>query len=141
MHLLQPCLNIPGFHTCDDVQGVYFAFCIFTILSVQGLRDTHIPIYIVFCLVRQPLVRSSLTKSLSTLSSSTTPWNNGWSYSAVSIFICYKHIEVYVCSMHACKVVFVIHQFMGCLSILLWPKLFPSMAYDGFQNSLHWKTR
>ena len=43
--------------------------------------------------------------------------------------------------MHACKVVFVIHQFMGCLSILLWPKLFPSMAYDGFQNSLHWKTR
>ena len=35
--------------------------------------------------------------------------------------------------MHACKVVFVIYQFMGCLSILLWPKLFPSMAYDGFQ--------
>ena len=34
-----------------------------------------------------------------------------------------------------------IYQFMGCLSILLWPKLFPSMANDGFQNSLHWKTR
>ena len=34
-----------------------------------------------------------------------------------------------------------IYQFMGCRSILLWPKLFPSMANDGFQNSLHWKTR
>ena len=59
MHFSQPCHNIPGFHTRDDVQGVYFAFCIYTILSVQGLEYTHIPIYIVFCLVRQPLVRSS----------------------------------------------------------------------------------
>ena len=55
MHFSQPCHNIPGFHTRDDVQGVYFAFCIYTILSVQGLRDTHISIYIVCCLVRQPL--------------------------------------------------------------------------------------
>ena len=69
-----------------------------------------------------------LIKGLSRLSLQPLPWNNGWFYSAVSTFICYKHIEVYVCSMHACKVVFVIHQFMGCLSILLWPKLFPSMA-------------
>ena len=120
--------------------------CLFCILYLYHFVSTGIRIHAYTNLYRVLFGSSTigpklLIKSLSRLSLQPLPWNNGWFYSAVSTFICYKHIGVYVCSMHACKVVFVIHQFMGCLSILLWPKLFPSMANDGFQNSLHWKTR
>ena len=107
---------------------LFCILCLYHFVSTGVKRHAYTNLYCVL-FGSSTIGPKLLIKSLSRLSLQPLPWNNGWFYSAVSTFICYKHKKFMFVQCTLVKLSLTIYQFMGCLSILLWPKLFPSMAW------------